>query len=220
MIMKSKNCEKGNIHLVGIPLQKRGAILGHSIKALDKARKLLKYEKRVDIVVIEAQDFFVIPKLGIGGSAIGKSCIEVKIDFSRKDLRKIVEVELPSTIYHELAHLVREDSIGYGKTLLDSFVSEGISCFVEKSILPNRKIPYIQKIKDEKKLWNKAQKILDKTKYNHSEWFFGSGKLPNWTGYRLGYLIVESYANKTKISLDKLTRTSSKNILKGSKFYE
>jgi len=220
MIMKSKICKQGNIHLIGIASNKSEEILSRAVESLDKARNILRYEKRVDVMIIEAQDFFVIPKLGVGGSAIGKSCIEVKINFSRKDLQKIIDIELPSTIYHELAHLVREDSIGYGKTLLDSFVSEGISCFVEKSILPNSKIPYIQKIKNEIKLLSKAQKTLDKTKYNYSEWFFGSGKLPNWTGYRLGYLIVESYANKKKVSLDKLTRTSSKNILKGSKFYE
>lgn len=215
--MRSKNCEKGNIHLIGMPPKERGAVLVRSIKALDKARELLKYEKQVDVVVIEAQNFFVIPKLGIGGSAIGKSCIEVKIDFSRKDLRKIIEVELPSTIYHELAHLVREDSVGYGNTLLDSFASEGISCFVEKSILPNRKIPYIQKIKNEHNLWDKAKKLLGKTKYNYSEWFFGSGKLPNWTGYRLGYLIVEGFAKGNDISLAELSRLDSKAILKGSK---
>lgn len=218
--MKSKNCEKGNIHLIGIPSNKRGVVLRRTVESLDKALGVLKYDKQVNVVVIEAQDFFVIPKLGIGGSAIGKSCIEVKIDFSRKDLQKIIDIELPSTIYHELAHLVRENSIGYGKTLLDSLVSEGISCFVEKSILPNRKIPYIQKIKDEQKLWDKAQKTLNKIKYNYSEWFFGSGKLPNWTGYRLGFLIVENFARKNKISLDKLVRANSKEILKGSKIYE
>ena len=88
--------------------------------------------------------------------------------------------------------------------------------FVEKSILPNRKILYIQKIKNEHELLDKAKKLLGKTKYNYSECFFGSGKLPNWTGYRLGYLIVESYAHKTKISLDKLSRVNSKEILKCS----
>ncbi len=218
--MKSKNCEQGNIHLIGIPSNKRGVVLSHAKESLDKARGILKYEKQVDVVVIEAQDFFVIPKLGIGGSAIGKSCIEVKIDFSRKDLQKIIDVELPSTIYHELAHLVRENSIGYGNTLLDSFVSEGVSCFVEKSILPNRKIPYIQKIKNEKKLWDKAKKLLGETKYNYSEWFFGSGKLPNWTGYRLGFLLVENFAKKNKISLEKLVRLHSKEILKESRLYD
>lgn len=214
--MKSKICEKGNIHLVGMLSKERSAVLARSIKALAKALKLLKYDKQIDVVVIEAQEFFVIPKLGIGGSAIGKSCIEIKIDFSRKDLRKIIDVELPATIYHELAHLVRKDSFGYGNTLLDSFVSEGVSCFVEKSILPNRKIPYIQKIKAEQKLWNKAKKLLGKTKYNYSEWFFGSGKLPNWTGYRLGYLIVASSVKKDSVPLAKLVRMSSKEILSKS----
>lgn len=218
--MKSKKCEQGNIHLIGIASNKREVILRRTTESLNKAQDILKYEKHVDVVIIESQDFFVIPKLGIGGNAIGRSCIEIRIDFSRKDLQKIIDIELPSTIYHEFAHLVRENSIGYGKTLLDSFVSEGISCFVEKSILPNRKIPYIQKIKDEKKVWGKAKKLLGESKYNYSEWFFGSGKLPNWAGYRLGFLIVESFVRKNKIPLEKLARLKSKEILKGSKLYE
>ena len=214
--MESKICKKGNIHLIGIPSKERGAILECSIKALNKARDLLKYKKRIDIVIIEAQEFFVISNLGISGSAIGKSCIEVKINFSRRDLRKTIDIELPATIYHELAHLVREDSVGYGNTLLDSFISEGMSCFVEKSILPSKKISYIQKIKNEPKLWNKAEKLLGKTKYDYSEWFFGSGKLPNWTGYRLGYLIVEKFTKKNDATLAELVRLNSKDILEGS----
>ncbi|MBU6414872.1 hypothetical protein KGQ34_01340, partial [Patescibacteria group bacterium] len=146
--MKSQNCKQGNIHLVGVPKNKNGIILNCVTKSLDKARSVLKYKKQVNIVIIEAQDFFTIPKLGIGGSAIGKSCIEIRINFSRKDLQKIIDTELPATIYHEFAHLVREDSVEYGTTLLDSFVSEGLSCFIEKSILPNKNIPYIRKIQN------------------------------------------------------------------------
>lgn len=216
--MKLKKCEQGNIHLIGIPQNKSGVILNNVIKSLDVARDTLKYKKQVNAVIIEAQDFFTIPKLGIGGSAVGKSCIEVKINFSRKDLQKIINVELPATICHEFAHLARENSVGYGKTLLDSFVSEGISCFVEKSILPDKNIPYIRKIRDEQKLWNKAKKLLEKTKYDYSEWFFGSGKLPKWTGYRFGFLLVENFVKKNKIDLDKLVRLYSEEILKGSGF--
>ena len=103
--MKSKICNNGNIHLIGIPQKESGVVLGCVLKALEGAIKLLRHDKRVDVVIIESQDFFVIPQLGIGGSAIGKSCIEVKIDFSRKDLKKIIGIELPATIYHELSHL-------------------------------------------------------------------------------------------------------------------
>lgn len=199
-------------------MKEQGIILDRVLKALDNVVILLQYNKRVDIVIIESQKFFVIQKLGISGSAIGKSCIEVRIDFSHKELQKIIDVELPATIYHEFTHLVRENSVGYGNTLLDSFVSEGISCFVEKSILRNRKIPYIQKIKNEKILWSKAQQLLGKPKCNYSEWFLGTGKLPNWTGYRLGFLIVEAFMKKNNIDLAKLIRTTPKEILRNSDF--
>lgn len=211
--MKTKICDKGNIHLIGVPIKWRSKISNCVVRTLNNALKLLKYKKRVDIVVIESQSFFVIPKLGIGGTAIGKSCIEIRIDFSRKDLAKIIKIELPATIYHELSHIVRENSIGYGSTLLDSFISEGISCYVEKKAMPGKKIPYIQNIKEEKKFWHRAKKMFAKTKYNYSEWFFGTGKLPNWIGYRFGYLIVERFMNKHNIGLDKLIKMNSQNIL-------
>lgn len=201
--------------MIGIPQIKSGEVFDYATKTLNNALGLLKYEKRVDVVVIEAQDFWVIPRLGIMGSAIGKTCIEIKINFSRKDVNKIIEVELPATIYHELTHLVRDNSVGYGDTLLDSFISEGLSCFVEKLTFPNKKIPYIKRIKNEKALWSKARKILAETKYNHSEWFFGTGKLPNWTGYRLGYSIVNLFMKRNRVDLDKLVRMDSKDILDG-----
>ena len=157
----------------------------------------------------------MIPQLGITGSAIGKSCIEIKIDFSRKDLDKIIEIEIPATIYHELSHLVRENKLGYGNTLLDSMVSEGVTCYIEKSVIP-REIPYIQPIKDEESFWLKAKESFHDPKYNHSVWFFGAGELPNWIGYRLGYLLVEKYMQKYDKELSELSLIPSKEILKGS----
>src|ERR1700761_8169504 len=124
--MASEICNSGNIHLIGVPDSHVEAISRVAKESLDKAKTLLKYDNQVEVVIIEAQDFSVIPQLGITGSAIGKSCIEIKIDFSRKDLNNIIDIEIPATIYHELSHLVRENNLGYGNTLLDSMVSEGV----------------------------------------------------------------------------------------------
>jgi uncharacterized protein YjaZ len=29
--------------------------------------------------------------------------------------------------------------------------------------------------------------------YNHATWFFGTGDIPNWTGFMLGLRIVDEY---------------------------
>ena len=153
----------------------------------------------------------VIPQLGITGSAVGKSCIEIKIDFSRKDVDTIVTAEIPPTIYHELSHLVRENRLGYGNTLLDAMVSEGVACYVEKSV-STRKIPYIQPVKNEEVWWSKAQDSFNDVEYNLSAWFFGTGELPNWIGYRLGYVMVERYMIKYQVDLSELNTIPSKEI--------
>lgn len=213
--MASEICKNGNIHLIGVPENRIETISRVAIESLNEAKNLLKYDCRVEVIIIEAQDFFVIPQLGITGSAIGKSCIEIKIDFSRNDLRNIIEVEIPATIYHELSHLVRENSLGYRNTLLDSIISEGVACYIEKSVIP-REIPYIQPIKDENSLWSKAKESFNDSKYNHSVWFFGAGELPNWIGYRLGYLLVEKYMKKHNKELSELSIIPSKEIFRGS----
>lgn len=213
--MASEICKNGNIHLIGVPDRHVEAVSRIAKETLDAAKGLLQYSNQVEVVIIEAQDFFVIPQLGITGSAIGKSCIEIKIDFCRKDLDNIINIEIPATVYHELSHLVRENKLGYGNTLLDSMVSEGVACYIEKSVIP-REIPYIQPIKDEDSFWTKAKESFDDSKYNHSAWFFGAGELPNWIGYRLGYLLVQKYLQKNTKELSELSVIPSKEILQGS----
>lgn len=86
--MISETNEKSNIHLINVPSENVEDIFRVAINSLNKAKNLLKYAGSVEIVIIQAQEFFVISELGIAGSAIGKSCIEIKIDFSRKDLKQ------------------------------------------------------------------------------------------------------------------------------------
>lgn len=211
-IMTPETNEKSNIHLINVPSENVEDIFRVAINSLNNGKNLLKYAGSVEIVIIQAQEFFVIPELGIAGSAIGKSCIEIKIDFSRKDLNKIIEVEIPATIYHELSHLVRENKLECRNTLLESMVSEGIACYIEKSVF-SREIPYILPIKDEDSFWSTAKEFFDDSNYNHAIWFFGSGSLPKWIGYRLGYILVEKYMQKNNKVLSELCIIPSQEIL-------
>ena len=159
----------------------------------------------------------VIPETGMTGSAIGKSGIQILINCGRKFSKQNFVTELSSSVAHEATHLVREDTEGYNRSLLDTIINEGVACYVEKSFLPRRHIPYIAAIRGEKHYIKKARGEFYKKHYNHSEWFFGSEKFPRWIGYRIGFLIVNGYAKNKKISLAKLVRTKSSTILKGSK---
>lgn len=217
--MKNIICKKGNIHLIGVPKKYQAMISARVLDGLNNAARILNYKKNVGVVIFDAEYWDIHPKLNLSAYA-RIYYIDIKICFYRKDknINDIINVDLPLTIYHELSHVVRANIVGYSETLLDSFIDEGIACFVEQSIIPKQKILYIQKIDNEQALWLEAKKHLSQkiSSKLHSDWFFGTGTLPNWIGYRLGYLIVRQFMNKNNIGLDKLVRMSSKKILEGS----
>ena len=115
-----------------------------------------------------------------------------------------------------MAHVVRINTVGYAETLLDAIIDEGVACFIEQSVTGNREIPYIQKMKSEQSLLKEAKKLFSKRLSTelHNTWFFGKGRLPEWIGYRLGYLIVKEFMNTHKMSLDELVRTKTKDIIR------
>ena len=219
--MKNSLSKKGNVHLIGVQPKYRLKVAAHALAGLNTAVKILNYEKKIDVVIFDAEFWDIHPRLSL--YAQGRVYyIDIKICFYRKDknISSIINVELPLTIQHEFSHVVRANTVGYPETLLDSFIDEGIACFVEQSAMIKRKISYIQKIKNEEIFWRKAKKhFSQKITYDlHGEWFFGKGSLPDWIGYRLWYLIVKKFMNKNQIRLDKLVRMSSKKILEGSGF--
>lgn len=205
-----------SIYLVGVPGNKQKIIKATIAITLKTAKEKLRYAKPVDVVVIESQPFFVIPEIGIVGTAVGKRCIEIKIDFARKDLQKIISRELLGTIFHEFAHLARENTVGYGDALVDALVGEGLACYIEQQ-LARRNIPYIKAIRGESAWLKKLSKLAQSKKYDYNEWFLGTGSLPRWLGYRLGYLMIEQYAHDKHISLATLVRVKSRDVLRSLK---
>jgi uncharacterized protein YjaZ len=80
---------------------------------------------------------------------------------------------------------------------LGALINEGLADHFDMEV--NSTSPY---------LWNKAlneeelkifQKLAEKEyfneNYNHNDWFFGSTErnIPRWTGYSLGFYLVEKY---------------------------
>jgi len=215
--MNTSNC-KNNIHMIGTPRKYSAALSKRVTEGLKAASEILKYKKPVDVAVIDAEFWDIPAKLHVLAHA-RVNHIEAKICFYRKDVKigDTINIELPLTVQHEFSHVVRANTVGYPETLLDSFIDEGIACFVEHSAMPKRVIPYIQKISGELALMEKARKQFSErlTSKLHSDWFYGTGKYPNWIGYRLGFLIVQKYVAENSTPLDKLVRLDSKTILAG-----
>ena len=217
--MNNNICKEGNIHLIGVPREYEVKVSTRAIEALDHAKRILKCNGNVEVVIYGAEKWEISPQMPLYEFTVGKSNrIDFKIDFSRKNIDAIIDIELPMIMHHAVSHVVRHNIIGYSNTLLDHFVDEGISCFVEQAIRPKRKIPYIKKQADEQMYWRKAKKILvEKITWDDSrEWMVRIGKYPRWIGYRLGYLLIKGFMDKNPVDLDVLARMKSRDILKQS----
>ncbi len=217
--MKNTICKEGNIHLIGVPKEYQARVSARVIEGLDNAKRILKCNENIEVVIYGAEKWEVSRDMSLSEFTVGKSNrIDLKIDFSRKNIDAIIDTELPMIMHHAVSHVVRHNIIGYSNTLLDYFADEGVGCFVEQAMMPERKIPYIKKQADEQMHWRKAKKILvEKITWDDSrEWMVRAGKYPRWIGYRLGYLLIKEVMDKNPVDLDILARMKSKDIFKRS----
>ena len=124
----------------------------------------------------------VIPQLGVGGYSPGPNNLLVYLDPNFDD---ISEVEILATLLHESHHCMRWRDPGYGRTLGQAMVSEGLASLYEQECLG--KTPIYVNVDLQKEQVEQAKKHFDQVPYDRGRWFFGRESLPIWFGYALGY---------------------------------
>jgi hypothetical protein len=135
----------------------------------------------------------VIPGWGVGGRALNPTTIEIGVDPTLDSAS--LTAKLPSIVAHELHHVARMRGPGYGGTLLEAVVSEGLADHYAEELLGEPLPPWVTALSDaEYVVWlERARQEFDSTTCNHARWFFGAGSIPNWTGYTLGFRLVSDY---------------------------
>lgn len=139
----------------------------------------------------------VIPELGVGGYSPGPHLAFVAVEPENPTFRDWVRT-IPATIAHELHHVARWRGPGYGTTLLDSLVSEGLTCLYENEF--SGALPVYAKNLgiDLNQLWADAVPDLDRADL-HTSWFFD---VPHgrWAGYVLGTELCRRYLDRAGLS--------------------
>ena len=107
--------------------------------------------------------------------------------------------------------------MGYGKTLGEALISEGLADHFSMDVF-DAPVPQWCKALNEddiQKYIERASSQFINEDYNHSAWFFGDNKeLQKWTGYSLGYFIAEKYLkNYPSMTAAKLVDVPAKAIL-------
>lgn len=138
----------------------------------------------------------VIPEFGIGGYSPSGDRVMIAADPDNANFATSLKNEFLTTLGHELHHCLRWRTVGYGHTLLEALVSEGLACHFETELRPGI-VPFYATALEADEIphfFAKAIPSLSDPNYSHSEWFFGQNdEIPLHTGYTLGFELVSRY---------------------------
>jgi uncharacterized protein YjaZ len=148
-----------------------------------------------DVVVKVSEN--VIPEVGHHGYAPEAGLIHITIDPNHKYFRENADSSLNRTLAHELHHSARWDGPGYGDTLGEALVTEGLAGHFTQEAFGGQPEPWENlPVTDLHPNLTRAQQEWDSATYDHEAWFFGYSDLPRWLGYSLGYQMVSRYLAK------------------------
>ena len=166
-------------------------------KSLKKISSALSVSD-VDVVVYDNSKG-VIPEVGIGGYSPNGHVMFLYLDATSSILKKTIQEQLKKTLAHELHHCMRWRNPGYGKTLLEALVSEGLADHFDLEVNGGNLQPWCTALDKEEMatFFRKAEREYYAKKYDHRAWFYGSTKeIPRWTGYTLGFDLIKKYLAK------------------------
>lgn len=149
-------------------------------------------------IVVEASPEDTIPGLGIGGCCFRRGKVTISLDPSIPDFADLLAGgAFARTLAHELHHAMRWNMGGYGTTLGEAIVSEGLADVFAASVTGAAPAPWTipAAATDWPALLREARSVLDRADYDHPAWFFGTADLPRWAGYAIGYRLARAYGD-------------------------
>ena len=146
----------------------------------------------VDVVVKAGT--YVIPEKGHMGYCPEPGLVYVTVNPDNPAFHKNEDHSLERMFAHELHHAARWAGPGYGATLGEAVVSEGLAGHFALELFKGKPEPWeclsadvIQPhLRQLREHWHR-------TDYDHSAWFYGTGSLPRWLGYTAGFNLVSGY---------------------------
>jgi uncharacterized protein YjaZ len=148
------------------------------------------------IITITPDASRAIPGYGVGGHSSDANTVQIFIDAAFPGIDTLLAHRLPPLVAHEMHHAKRWSNPGYGSSLLEAMVSEGLADHFAQELLGTEIRPWSNSFPDDQTaaLLTRAQPEFDSRSYNHARWFFNvDSSLPPWTGYTIGYRLVRAY---------------------------
>jgi len=149
-------------------------------------------------VLIQRLTGETIPEMGIVGRAYRGTLFAMTVDPDNANFsQSLHNGALHRQIVHEVHHCMRMAGPGYGWTLGEALISEGLAGQFVRNLLGNEPEPWECAVTPQALRALVDTKAFGSTNYDHRAWFYGSGPHPRWLGYTLGYQIVGHWLAKT-----------------------
>jgi hypothetical protein len=171
---------------------------------------------RIDVLVAPTKR--VVPGWDCNGFAQSPWLITIGIDpaCDEREKRPLRE-QLRAVLAHELHHAMRSRGPGYGSTLGEALVSEGLAqCYEEEVGCPTPNYALTVRGPALAALARLARDELWSATYEHPKWFFGSRTDPSypWSGgYSLGYVVVRGWLEQARTSASSAALVSARDVL-------
>jgi len=173
-----------------------GAHEGAIIAILDSTLTLVAGELQLTGVTISVRPGAGITGYGMGGYTPDGGTVQLTVDPSFPGLAQALPGRLPALAAHELHHAKRWRGPGYGATLLEALISEGLADHFAVEFEGAPVAPWSDAFprSETEAFLALATPEFDSAAYDHDRWFYGStSEIPLWTGYTLGFRLVETY---------------------------
>ena len=157
----------------------------------EKAKRLMQIPS-LDVVVKAGK--FVIPEKGHAGFCPEAGIVYITVDPENSAFCKNDAHSIERMFAHELHHAARWSGPGYGSTLGEVLVSEGLAGHFSIELLGGEPEPWESLNSDTiQPYYTQMLENWHRTDYDHNAWFFGTGDLPRWLGYTAGFNLMSRY---------------------------
>lgn len=155
--------------------------------------------KDVDVIISD-KIFYESAELDyISGNTIDANRVEIGINPENPKLKTGIQENVTKMLAHEFHHAKRMTGPGYGNTLFNAFITEGLAIHFENEIVPAvQALNNVLSDEELQQLIMKAKEIyhLPLTSDDHWKWFVNGSEeegISVGAGHAIGYKIVREY---------------------------
>lgn len=136
----------------------------------------------------------VIPEKGHLGYSPEPGIVYITVDPKNLSFCSNHNNSLERMLAHELHHAARWAGPGYGPTLGEAIVSEGLAGHFTLELFGGEPEPWesLNKVEVQSHIL-RTRKDWERTDYDHNAWFYGTSNLPRWLGYTVGFNLVTRF---------------------------